>query len=266
MKGQPCLSAGYPEPYAATADTYDRLVGWAIDQWGESPRPQMAAFLQSLWSDRARPVREVLEVCCGTGLMLEQLVRLGYSVTGLDRSEAMLGEARARLGAQVPLVHAELPEIPVRQEYDAVVCAAAALNYLPDHDTVVKTFHAVAGVVRKGGSFVFDLLSQQRLRNDFGTQVWAGDLDDLAFIWKFEHHPTGGFSDLTYTQFRRAGGPGSDSYTAARELHRLYALDHDTVRDAARDAGFTDIAVFDNYSSRPVDDSTNYETWTLTRA
>ncbi|MFJ6213535.1 class I SAM-dependent DNA methyltransferase [Streptomyces sp. NPDC092296] len=266
MKGQPCLSAGYPEPYAATADTYDRLVGWAIDQWGERPRPHMAAFLQHLWSDRAQPIREVLEICCGTGLMLEQLARLGYSVTGLDRSEAMLGQARKRLGARIPLVHSELPEIPLDREFDAVVCAASALNYLPDHESLVRTFHAVARTVRTGGSFVFDILSAHRLRGDFGTQVWAGDLDDLAFIWKFEHHPEGRYSDLTYTQFLKAGGPDADTFTATRELHRLYALDHDTLRQAATEAGFTDIAVFDNYSAHPVGDSTNYETWTLTRA
>ncbi|MDX3852392.1 class I SAM-dependent methyltransferase [Streptomyces sp. AK02-01A] len=265
MKGQPCLSAGYPEPYAATADTYDRLAEWAIEKWGESPRPHMAAFLRRLWSDRGRPVGEVLEICCGTGLMLEQLAALGYSVTGLDRSETMLQEARNRLGDRVPLIRAELPEIPVRQEFDAVVCPAAALNYMPDLDSLLKTFHAVALTLRDGGSFVFDILSRRRLENDF-AQIWAGDLGDLAFIWKFEHDRSGAFSDLTYTQFLRTEGPAKDSYTAARELHRLYVLDRDAVREAAVEAGFTDIAVFDNYSSEPAGDSTHYETWTLTRA
>lgn len=266
MKGQPCLSAGYPEPYAATADTYDRLADWAIEQWGESPRPHMADFLQRLWSDRSRPVSEVLEICCGTGLMLEQLVGRGYSVTGLDRSAAMLEQARGRLGADVPLIHAELPEIPVRQQFDAVVCAAAALNYMPDQDSLLKTFHAVALTVREGGSFVFDILSRRRLENAFGAQIWAGDLGDLAFIWKFEHDRSGAYSDLTYTQFLKSADPEKTSYTAARELHRLYVLDRDAVREAAQDAGFTDIAVFDNYSSEPVGDSSHYETWTLTRA
>lgn len=264
MKGQPCVSTGHPEPYAATADTYDRLVGWAIDRWGETPRPHMAAFLRVLWSERATPVGDVMEICCGTGLMLEQLVRLGHRVTGLDRSAAMLEQARKRLGDQVPLVHAELPRIPVPDRFDAVVCAAGALNYTPDAQTLTQTFRAVAERLRTGGSFVFDLLSRHKLETGFGRS-WAGELDDLAFIWKFEHHAGGGHSDLMYTQFLREEGGDGCTYRATRELHRLYVLDRDMVHEAARAAGFGDVTVFDNYTSRPADDTTHYETWTLTR-
>lgn len=264
MKGQPCLAAGYPEPYAATADTYDRLVGWAVERWGETPRPRMAAFLREVWSDRSTPVADVLEICCGTGLMLEQLLLNGYRVTGLDRSAAMLQQAGDRLGTRVPLVQAELPDIPLGQRFDAVVCAAAALNYMPDQQTLARTFAAVAERLHEGGSFVFDLLSRRKLETEF-AQSWAGELDDLAFIWQFEHDPAGRFSDLTYTQFLR-DSRSADVYRATRELHRLYVLDRDMVRESAAAAGFRDIQVFDNYTSRPADHATENETWVLTRA
>lgn len=265
MRGQPCRTAGYPEPYAATADTYDRLARWAVAQWGESPRARMVDFMQRLWSDRGAPVAEVLEICCGTGLVLEQLRGRGYAVTGLDRSAAMLAQARARLGGDVPLVRAELPDIPLPAGgFDAVVCPAAALNYTPDRATLHATFRSVAAVLRPGGTFVCDLLSRGRLETAF-ARVWAGDLGDLAFIWRFTHDPAGGHSDLAYTQFLRGSGDGRPGYTVARELHRLYVLDHRVVRGAAAAAGFTDVAVWDNYSSRPAGATTDYETWTFTR-
>jgi SAM-dependent methyltransferase len=266
MKGQPCLEVGYPEPYAATADTYDRLAQWAVEQWGETPRPQMAEFLQSLWSDRAKPVRNVLEICCGTGLMLEQLRARGYAVTGLDRSSAMLSFARKRLGPGVELIESELPAIPVGRTFDAVVCAAAALNYMPDAATLTRTFENVAGLLEPGSPFVFDILSRNRLETRFAQQ-WAADLGDLAFIWRFQHDSSGRWSDLTYTQFQRAtDSADSSAYTAARELHRLYVLDRGTVEEAARTAGFKDIHVYDNYRHRPANESTPYQTWVLTRA
>ncbi|HEX5741060.1 MAG TPA: class I SAM-dependent methyltransferase [Pilimelia sp.] len=265
MRGQPCLTAGYPEPYAATADTYDRLARWAVAQWGESPRAHMVDFMQRLWSGRPTPVAQVLEVCCGTGLVLEQLRGRGYAVTGLDRSAAMLAQARARLGPGVPLVRAELPDIPLAAgRFDAVVCPAAALNYMPDRAALRATFDSVAAVLRPGGTFVFDLLSRGRLETGF-ARVWAGDLGDLAFIWRFTHDPAGGHSDLAYTQFLRRTGDHPPGYAATRELHRLYVLDRQVVRRAAAAAGFTDVAVWDNYSSRPAGATTDYETWTLTR-
>ncbi|WP_377267103.1 class I SAM-dependent DNA methyltransferase [Peterkaempfera sp. SMS 1(5)a] len=263
MKGQP-ITAGIPEPYAAISDTYDRLAVWACEHWGESPRYKMAAFLEKVWSDHPAPVQSVLEVCCGTGLMLEQLVRRGYAVSGLDRSGPMLAQARTRLGDDVPLVRSELPEIPGEQQYDAVICAAAALNYMPDEQTLQRTFEAVARTVRPGGSFVFDVLAHRMVADRFGTSVWADDLGDLAFIWKFQHHPGRPHTDLDYTQFLRDGN-GPDTYTVVRETHRLFALDRDTVRELAHRAGFTDISVYDNYSFEPADDATDYETWTLTR-
>ncbi|MCZ2523486.1 class I SAM-dependent methyltransferase [Streptomyces sp. HB2AG] len=264
MKGQPCLSAGFPEPYAATADTYDRLVAWVIDTWGETPRPLMGEFLHSLWSGRAAPVRNVLEICCGTGLMLHELVRRGYRVTGLDRSASMLEIARARLGDDVPLVRAELPDIPMEETFDAVVCPAAALNYMPDEATLEQTFRAVARRLPPGGPFVFDLLSRTMLESTWGRSVWADDLGDFAFVWEFEH--TGnGYSDMTYTQFLNRAGNADGPFTRTRELHRLFVLDRETVRRAAHRAGFEDVEVLDNYTSRPADASTRYETWTLTR-
>jgi SAM-dependent methyltransferase len=265
MKGQPHLSAGYPEPYAAIADTYDRLVDWAINEWGESPRPHMGAFLQNLWSDRSVPVKTVLEICCGTGRMLEELVKRGYSVAGLDRSAAMLEQARRRLGPQVALVHAELPEIPVDQQFDAVICAAAGLNYVSDEGDLAKIFHQVASTVRTEGSFVFDILSRHMIENNIGKSIWAADLGDLAFIWNFDKPSSGGYCDLTYTQFLRRDGAPTE-YVGTRELHRFYVLDREVIRHLARDAGFVDVAVCDNYSSRPVTDATLYETWMASRA
>ncbi|QVJ02872.1 methyltransferase domain-containing protein [Nocardiopsis eucommiae] len=108
MQGQPQLDL--PEPYAATADVYDRLVDYAITQWGESPRQQMADFVEDVWVERAQRVRRVLELCCGTGLMTRQLVERGYEVTAVDRSETMLALARERLGDRADFRRIELPD------------------------------------------------------------------------------------------------------------------------------------------------------------
>ena len=265
MKDQPHLSAGYPEPYGTMADTYDRLDDWIISEWGEKPCSERVAFLHGLWSDRPVPVKTVLEICCGTGRMLEELVKRAYSVAGLDRSAAMLEQARRRLGPRVALVRAELPEIPVTQQFDAVICAAAALNYMSDEDDLAKTFHQVASTVRTGGSFVFDILSRRMMEEHLDKNVWAADLGDLAFIWKFENHPSGAYCDATYTQFLQPNGVPGEPYRVTRELHRLYGINPESIHRLARDAGFTDIVVHDNYSPRPATEEALYETWVFTR-
>ncbi len=265
MKDQPHLSAGYPEPYGTIAGTYDRLQDWIINEWEGKSWSERVAFLHSLWSDRSVPVKSVLEICCGTGRMLEELVKRGYSVAGLDRSAAMLEQARRRLGPQVALVHAELPEIPVDQQFDAVICAGAALNYMPGEEALSETFQQVANTVRTEGLFVFDILSWRMVEGRLSEKVWAADMGDLAFIWKFGNHHSGIYCDTVYTQFLQSNGAPGQPYSVTRELHRLYGFNPESIRRLARDAGFADIAVYDDYSSHPATEETLYETWAFTR-
>jgi SAM-dependent methyltransferase len=169
------------------------------------------------------PVRSVLEICCGTGLTLQELANRGYEVSGLDRSPAMLGPS-------VPLIQAELPDFPVDRTFDAVVYAAAALNYMATDTDLAATFQAVAGALRSGGSFVFDLLSRRMILERFGTSTWAADLGDLAFVWNYQHQAGEEYTDLDYVQFVQQGSAESNTYVATREMHRLYALDHALIR------------------------------------
>ncbi|AEW99339.1 class I SAM-dependent DNA methyltransferase [Streptantibioticus cattleyicolor] len=254
------------EPYAHLAPAYDRLVDWVVTERGECPRGRIADFLAEYWGGRPRPVRTVLEVCCGTGLTLAELAGRGYAVTGLDRSAAMLEQAARRLGPDVPLVQAQLPSIPLRPGFDAVISAAAGLNYLPDETALTETLAAVARVLAPGGTFVFDLLSTTLLERSFdpaAPRVQGAELEDVSYLWTFETPPSRAHFDLTYVQFlRRPDAPGQ-TYVKTREVHRMYPVPQEAVRRAADRAGFTDVAVHDNYGPHRAGPETLYETWTL---
>ncbi|MEO3755578.1 class I SAM-dependent methyltransferase [Streptomyces sp. B6B3] len=259
------------DPYANLAASYDRLAEWAVTDQEESPRDRVADFLQTFWRTQPRPVRAVLEICCGTGLMLAELVRRGYVVTGLDRSPAMLEQARRRLGGDVTLVHAELPDVPVPAgEFDAVISAAGGLNYLSE-PRIDATFGAVARVLPPGGTFVFDVFGQgfyDRFFDPSTPRVMALELGDVAYIWTFTAPAERGFVDMAYTQFSPAarGDGAADAFVRTRDLHRYHPLPHDTVRRLAAEHGFATAEVHDNYSADPSGPHTIYDTWTLTRS
>ena len=76
-------SVRHVEAYSRLAGVYDEIV---VDPcYGD-----WASFLDALWSAEPAPVRSVLDVCCGTGLLAHELVARGYRVVGVDASEAML--------------------------------------------------------------------------------------------------------------------------------------------------------------------------------
>jgi ubiquinone/menaquinone biosynthesis C-methylase UbiE len=78
------------------AERYDETRG------GEDRGERFARELDPLL-DRSRPV---VEIGVGTALVARGLVRLGHRVAGLDISEAMLRQARRRLGPRVALADA----------------------------------------------------------------------------------------------------------------------------------------------------------------
>ncbi|EQD82369.1 methyltransferase domain-containing protein [Saccharopolyspora spinosporotrichia] len=175
------------DPYANLAASYDRLVDWVISEQEETPRERMGDYIESFWRDQPRPVHKVLEICCGTGLMLGDLQRRGYQVSGLDRSAAMLEQARNRLGTGVELVRAELPEIPLHAGFDAVISAANGLTYLPGTG-FGETLAAVARLLPPGGTFVFDLYGHgffERFYDSAEPRVLAVELEDVSYIWTF---------------------------------------------------------------------------------
>lgn len=259
------------DPYGNLAESYDRLAQWAIDQQQESPREHMADFLETFWQSRDRPVRTVLEICCGTGLMLAELARRGYAVTGLDRSAAMLERARRRMGGETALIRADLPDIPAAVGgFDAVVSCAGGLNYLSEAQ-IAATFGAVARLLPAGGTFAFDVFGSGFYAKFFDSsspRIMALELDDVSYIWTFTRPGEAPFVDMSYTQFSPAprADDGEPVFIRTRDLHRYYPLPHATVRRLATEHGFTDPRVHDNYSSGPSGPDTLYDTWTMVRA
>lgn len=69
----------------------------------------------------------VLELGCGAGRITRQLVRLGYGVTALDESPAMLAHVR---GAET--VEARIEGLDLGRRFDAVLLASNLVNAEPE--------------------------------------------------------------------------------------------------------------------------------------
>ncbi len=137
------------EAYSRLAGVYDEIV---VDPCYE----RWATFLDELWHTDDAGVQDVLDVCCGTGLMAQELVARGYCVVGVDASATMLSRARRLLGPQAVLSRQTLPDLKIDGIFDAAVSTFDGLNYL----TLAQlraTLIALSRRLRGGGWIVFDL-------------------------------------------------------------------------------------------------------------
>lgn len=109
--------------------------------------PYLLQEIGRAWGDR------VLDVGCGTGALLEQVLSEDShrQVTGLDLSANMLDQARKRLGDRAVLVQGDSEHLPFPdRSFDVVVCCDSFHHY-PNPQAVLAE---VARVLEIGGTFL----------------------------------------------------------------------------------------------------------------
>jgi SAM-dependent methyltransferase len=236
------------EAYARLAGVYDEIV---VDPCHGA----WASFLDGLWRADEPGIRNVLDVCCGTGLLAVELTALGYRVVGIDASDAMLVRARQLLGPDVPLVRTTLPELAVDGLFDAAVCTYDGLNYL-DPAGLRATFAALADRLRPAGWLVFDIHTDAMMRFTSSQPVVNGDKGGHRYVIASTVDATARTCDTCLEV------EGANGFT---EHHRQYFHRASEVRAALVASGFEVTAVRDDYSDRTVDSSALSATWIARR-
>jgi predicted TPR repeat methyltransferase len=243
---------GQVEAYTRLAGVYDEIV---VDPCHGA----WASFLDDLWSYDDHGVHNVLDVCCGTGLLAAELTALGYQVVGVDGSEAMLARARQRLRPEVRLVRSTLPTLAVTGEYDAAVCTFDGLNYLTPAD-LRSTFAALSFCIRPAGWLVFDMHTDAMMALTVSHPVVHGEESEHRFVIS-SVVDTG--TRTCDTRIEIVPPDGGSPFSEEHRQHFHRAAD---VRSSLVDAGFDVTAVLDGYSQRPADVSALTATWIARRA
>ncbi|HEU4561930.1 MAG TPA: amino acid adenylation domain-containing protein, partial [Longimicrobium sp.] len=161
------------------------LKGWNSSYTGEPiPREEMRAWVEHT-AERIvalRPER-VLEVGCGTGLLLFRVAPHTRAYHGTDFSGVALEHVRRHLAGlpQVTLSEGEADELAqfAGAEFDTVVLNSVA-QYFPDVDYLLRVLEGAAAALRPGGRiFVGDVRSLPLLGAFHASVELARAPDDL---------------------------------------------------------------------------------------
>jgi ubiquinone/menaquinone biosynthesis C-methylase UbiE len=102
--------------------------------------------------------KSILEVGCGTGLLLARMAAFASHACGVDLSEGMLEHARSR---GLDVTHASATELPFDEARFDVACSFKVLAHVPE---VRKALAEMARVVRPGGVVVAEFYNPWSLR------------------------------------------------------------------------------------------------------
>lgn len=113
--------------------------------------------------------RRILDVCCGPGRHMAELVARGYEVTGIDRDQAAVSRAHQRVPAATVL------ELDIRDlgtledEFDAALNLWASFGHF-DAQTNDETLRHLHGLLRPDGRLLLDLFHPLGLRSYAGPE------------------------------------------------------------------------------------------------
>ena len=142
----------------AYAGTYDTL-------YQDKDYEAECDFLEQVFARHAQsPIRTILDLGCGTGGHALPLAERGYAVTGVDRSETMLSEARHKaqtlasdFGLRTPdFVVGDIRTLDLGRTFDAVIAMFAVISYQTTNEDLAAALRTARRHLGPGGLFVFD--------------------------------------------------------------------------------------------------------------
>ena len=136
---------------------YDDFAGW-YERERHLPYHRMLDDLEVEIVERYARGKEVLEVGCGTGLILGRVAEFASVAHGIDLSGGMLARAAER-GLQV--AQASATDLPIKSESVDVAYSFKVLAHIPD---IVGAMREMSRVVRPGGYVIAEFYNARSLR------------------------------------------------------------------------------------------------------
>jgi SAM-dependent methyltransferase len=158
---------------------------------------------------------DLLDVPCGFGRHAIPLSDAGYRVVGVDRSQALLDEARRRAGnsRRPKLARADYRNLPFADaSFDAAVNLFSSLGYLGDEEDT-KALTEIGRVLRPGGRLVIEIMHRDLLLHAFREQDWELLGEGRLLLEQRTFDPASGLAQVTQTLVESSGERESRTYS-----------------------------------------------------
>jgi len=136
---------------------YDDFAGW-YERERHLPYHRMLDDLEVEIVERYARNKQVLEVGCGTGLILHRVAEFARDARGIDLSAGMLEKAASR-GLHV--AQASATELPIATASVDVAYSFKVLAHIPD---IAGAMQEMARVVRPGGYVIAEFYNARSIR------------------------------------------------------------------------------------------------------
>jgi len=163
---------------------------WDAKTYDAISDPQFSWGMEVLGRLELSGGEAVLDAGCGSGRVTEELMKRlpGGHVLAVDGSEAMIAEARKRLGDRASYLVSDLSELEIEEPVD-LVFSTATFHWILDHD---RLFQRLRAALRPGGRLVAQCGGEgnvaehaRAITTVAAMPEFASHLDEMTGIWNF---------------------------------------------------------------------------------
>lgn len=221
---------------------YDPFAQMYNEAWGPPYCQKIIPILEQLLLRHLQKGAQILDIGCGTGQILQQLLIKGYQVTGLDASEGMLHYARQN-APEGQFIQTDAGFFNLPPTFDAVVSTNAALNHFLNLQELTKVFQNVYETLLENGLFFFDMDMEEY----YQSERWKGAIVDgdvkEEYAWAFagSYNPENKIGQYQMTTFQLLKG----EWQRSDSNWQLKAYTKEEIQSALEAVGFKTINVYD---------------------
>lgn len=186
-----------PEMYQSLAGLYDRIQDIDTAAWADYiqvlDQTYRTAVKKSGDGQGNQPL--LLDLGCGTGSFCLEMLARGYDPIGIDRSAAMLDQARTKMNllvepAETPpclFIQQDISHFELYGTVDLAVCLLDTINHLTRSDQVRRVFRLCRNYLNPGCLLIFDLATHRHLSRSLGGQLFFYDYPEYTVFWQNEY-------------------------------------------------------------------------------
>lgn len=138
---------------------FGRYADWYDLFYADKDYRAEAAYVVGVLRQHGVAGGSLVEIGCGTGAHAQWLASDGWQVCGIDRSEEMLTQARARFdeaGSRIELHRGDARDFDLGRQFDAVVSLFHVMSYQAETGEIESALRSVRRHLRPNGLFLFD--------------------------------------------------------------------------------------------------------------
>jgi SAM-dependent methyltransferase len=192
---------------AYEASTYGDRIASVYDAWVAPNVDATTEHAVAFLADIAGPESRALELGIGTGRVALPLAERGVHVDGIDASEAMLAQLRAKVGAAALRVSVgDFADVGMDGPYKLIYVVFNTFFALLSQEEQVRCFANVASKLRADGAFVIEAFVPDPSMFDRGQRVSATRVElDRVQLNAIQHDAV---NQRTTTQYVHIGKEG----------------------------------------------------------